>query len=302
MYNKLFTKILDSSIWLAPDPHRLVWITLIAAMDQDSLAPFACAENLAARARVSLKETEEALAAFQAPDPHDPTQEFDGRRIERVPGGWFILNGEKYRSIVSRSVQSEQSRERMRKWREKKKKDYELHSGRNVTQPLQSVTPSDMIRHDHTQSRAEEAQRNVTQPDSAHESEGQQARDWIREHYPSGTARKDWQTALKRAAALVDNKLATWQQLIDCVQRYVNQQTALAKIGSEYILAPHNFFDPKTDNWRQDYPLPEKPETPMERILRKNGAGHERAAIEGSTTLAALGSDVWSRDPEPKIR
>ena len=64
MYNKLFTKILDSSIWLAPDPHRLVWITLIAAMDQDSLAPFACAENLAARARVSLKETEEALAAL----------------------------------------------------------------------------------------------------------------------------------------------------------------------------------------------------------------------------------------------
>ena len=37
MYNKLFTKILDSSIWLAPDPVRLVWITLLAAMDESKI-------------------------------------------------------------------------------------------------------------------------------------------------------------------------------------------------------------------------------------------------------------------------
>ena len=35
MYNKLFTKILDSTIWLESDATRLVWITFIAIMDED---------------------------------------------------------------------------------------------------------------------------------------------------------------------------------------------------------------------------------------------------------------------------
>ncbi len=120
MYNKLFTKILDSSIWLAPDPHRLVWITLVAAMDEDSIAHFACAENLASRARVSLPDTEDALAAFQSPDPHGPDQEFEGRRLERVPGGWLLLNGQKYRNAVNRSIMLQQNRERVRRFRERK--------------------------------------------------------------------------------------------------------------------------------------------------------------------------------------
>ncbi len=132
MYNKLFTKILDSSIWLAPDPHRLVWITLIAAMDQNGYAQFACIENLAARARVSTDATRQAIATFQEPDPFDPTQPFEGRRIERMEGGWLILNAEKYRNLVTRAVANEQARIRMKK-----------HRDRNaVTQQLRSVTPS----------------------------------------------------------------------------------------------------------------------------------------------------------------
>lgn len=140
MYNKLFTKILDSSIWLAPDPHRLVWITIIAAMDQYGVAPFACAENLAARARVSVEDTKSAIQAFESPDPYGPTQEYEGRRIERVDGGWLVLNAEKYRNIVSRAVANEQARNRMRKYRDK---------NNAVTQKLRSVTPSDHIKSNH---------------------------------------------------------------------------------------------------------------------------------------------------------
>jgi hypothetical protein len=132
MYNKIFTKILDSSIWLAPDPHRLVWITLIAAMDQNGYAQFACAENLALRARVSKEDTEAAIKAFESPDPYAPEQEYQGRRIERIEGGWFVLNADKYRNIVTRAVANEQAKIRMRRHREKNA----------VTQPLRSVTPS----------------------------------------------------------------------------------------------------------------------------------------------------------------
>ena len=136
MYNKIFTKILDSSIWLAPDPHRLVWITLIAAMDQNGYAQFACIENLAARARVSVDDTRSAVTVFESPDPFAPEQEFEGRRIERIDSGWLsgwlVLNADKYRNIVTRAVANEQAAARMRKHREKNA----------VTQQLRTVTPS----------------------------------------------------------------------------------------------------------------------------------------------------------------
>lgn len=121
MYTKLFTQILDSSIWLAPDRHRIVWITLIAAMDRNGVAKFAHVRNLAARARVSVKATQEAIDAFESPDPLGLEQEYEGRRIERCDGGWFILNAEKYRNMVSSATVAEQTRERVQRYRARKK-------------------------------------------------------------------------------------------------------------------------------------------------------------------------------------
>ena len=69
MYNRLFTKILDSSIWLEPDSTRIVWITLLVAMDQDGYAHFSALENLAARAHVSLAKAKRAIECFESPDP-----------------------------------------------------------------------------------------------------------------------------------------------------------------------------------------------------------------------------------------
>lgn len=119
MYNKLFTKILDSSIWLAPDPHRLVWITLIAAMDEEGHAMFASAGNLAARARVTREQAESAVASFEGPDPDSGDPDNDGRRIERFPGGWHVLNAHKYRALVTKSIIQAQTRERVAKHRAK---------------------------------------------------------------------------------------------------------------------------------------------------------------------------------------
>ncbi len=138
MYNKLFTKILDSSIWLAPDPHRLVWITLIAAMDEDGNAMFACADNLAARARVSVKQAEAAIKSFQEPDPKSGDPDNEGMRIERIPGGWHVLNAHKYRSIVTKTISREQTRLRTAAWRERKR-------DASVTKCDEKVTPSEAV-------------------------------------------------------------------------------------------------------------------------------------------------------------
>lgn len=122
MYNKLFSKILDSSIWLAPDPHRLVWITILAAMDEDGNIFFASVANLAARARVALSDATEAVKAFESPDVDSADPDNEGRRIERFPGGWHVLNAHKYRALVNKAIIREQTRERVAKHRAAKKK------------------------------------------------------------------------------------------------------------------------------------------------------------------------------------
>jgi hypothetical protein len=119
MYNKLFTKILDSSIWLEPTPTRIVWVTFLAAMDEHGFVPFASPGNVAQRAVVTLDEACAAIACLESADPDSSDSAHEGRRIERVPGGWVILNAEKYRALSTRATQMEHNRERVRRYREK---------------------------------------------------------------------------------------------------------------------------------------------------------------------------------------
>lgn len=117
MFNKIFTKILDSSIWLEPPNTRIVWITLLAAMDETGYAHFSAVENLAWRSRVPLEDAEEAVKVLMAPDPNSSDPDNKGRRIERVPGGFVVLNAGKYRAIMSREIQKEKTRQRVANWR-----------------------------------------------------------------------------------------------------------------------------------------------------------------------------------------
>ena len=111
MYNKIFTKILDSSIWLEPYATRLCWFTCLAVMDEDGFVPFASVENLAHRARVSLKAAQAAVACLEGPDPNSSDPENEGRRLERAPGGWLVLNAGKYRALATRAVARERIKE-----------------------------------------------------------------------------------------------------------------------------------------------------------------------------------------------
>ena len=125
MYNKIFTKILDSSIWLESDTTRVVWITMIAAMDETGFCQFASVANLAHRARVNPEMAETAVATLEGPDPNSSDPDNEGRRIERVPGGWIVLNAEKYRAIVSRATGQEGTRRRVQAFRERKRSGVE---------------------------------------------------------------------------------------------------------------------------------------------------------------------------------
>ncbi len=152
MYNKLFTKILDSSVWLESVTTRIVWLTFIAAMDEDGFAAFAAVGNLANRARVSLHQCEEALKTLEAPDAESADPEHEGRRIERVPGGWVVLNAAKYRTMVTRVVAQERTRERVRKHRSKKAVTV---GNASVTVSNDPVTPSEAYTEADTETKAE---------------------------------------------------------------------------------------------------------------------------------------------------
>lgn len=90
-------------------------------MDQDGFAQFAAAKNVAHRARVTPAEAEEALHILENPDPDSSNPDNEGRRIERVPGGWIVLNADKHRSLVTTLVNREQNKIRVQRHRDKKR-------------------------------------------------------------------------------------------------------------------------------------------------------------------------------------
>lgn len=95
-YAKVFASILDSSIWFEGMATRLVWITMLTLCDRDGFVE-ASDPGICHRANVPKAEGLAALKTLSAPDLESKSKEWGGRRIERVQGGWKILNYEKYR-------------------------------------------------------------------------------------------------------------------------------------------------------------------------------------------------------------
>jgi len=155
VYNKLFTSILDSSIWLESTTTRIVWVTFLAAMDETGFARFATVGNVALRARVSEEEAKNAIEALESPDRLCPEQDMEGRRIERVDGGWMVLNSRKYREIVNRETEKEQTRIRVARCRAKKK------GNADVTPSNEKVTVSEAASEAEASKRSLKSQKQV---------------------------------------------------------------------------------------------------------------------------------------------
>lgn len=96
-WTKLFSSIVTSSIWCEDDPAVIrVWIAMLAMCDatgvvEGSIPGFA---NLA---RVSAADLARVITILESPDPDSRTRDYEGRRIESIPGGWVILNYGAYR-------------------------------------------------------------------------------------------------------------------------------------------------------------------------------------------------------------
>jgi uncharacterized phage protein (TIGR02220 family) len=95
---KLDCKIIYSSIWFENPETKVVWITMLAMADMSGLVP-ATAPGIANTAGVPLDDTRKAIVILESSDPDSKNPKNDGRRIERVNGGYKILNYESYRSF-----------------------------------------------------------------------------------------------------------------------------------------------------------------------------------------------------------
>lgn len=134
-FTKLVPEIVQSSIWNEPSDVRVVWITMLAVKDESGYVR-GDAKTLARLANVPLESVTVALQAFQSPDPASHTPDHDGRRIAPLPGGWLVLNSDRYR--LRDDVTREQTRLRVKKFREKSGSVTQC----NVTQALPSASAS----------------------------------------------------------------------------------------------------------------------------------------------------------------
>lgn len=110
-FTKVFSTLLDSTIWTEPHATRVVWITMLAMSDRKGRVS-ASVPGLARRAGVSREECDAALSTLLGPDPYSRTKDFEGRRIRPIDGGWQVINYQKYRDMRD----EEERREYQRAW------------------------------------------------------------------------------------------------------------------------------------------------------------------------------------------
>src|SRR3990167_6716016 len=119
-FTKLFSTIVDSTVWREEMHVKVVWITMLAKANRNGDV-LASVPGLADAARVSLDQCVEALARLSAPDTWSRTKEYEGRRIVEVDGGWRLLNYPKYRELRDADERRMQTREAVRRYRAKEK-------------------------------------------------------------------------------------------------------------------------------------------------------------------------------------
>jgi len=138
-FSKLSSGIVNSSIWEEDDHVVRVWIAFLAKKDENGYVE----TSYNGMKRVcNIKNDpdglkfDDAINILESPDNDSKTKDHEGRRIERIIGGWIVLNHHLYR--LKEEEIREQTRERVRRHRDKNKDVTQC----NVTCALPSVSVS----------------------------------------------------------------------------------------------------------------------------------------------------------------
>lgn len=135
-FTKLHNGLLTSTVWREDPATKVVWITLLAMADPDGVVE-STMPGLGAFANVTIDEAAKAIEKFLSPDRYSRTPDREGRRIEIIPGGWRLLNYDKYRDKSSTEELRQKATARQQRRRER------LRNANVVTRRDDSVTKRD---------------------------------------------------------------------------------------------------------------------------------------------------------------
>jgi len=126
MFGKVFASLWEGSLYGKSD-EQLVFVYLLAhATDQGAVDVFH--NKIASDTGMSVERVTAALLQLEGPDEMSRTPDQGGRRIVRLDEhrnwGWLIVNYAKYRQIKKAETLREQTRERVRRWRERNDTSY----------------------------------------------------------------------------------------------------------------------------------------------------------------------------------
>lgn len=136
-FSKLDEGITKSSVWSEALHVRVVWIAFLAEKDENGFVA-AARSGMIRVCNVTPEQFDDAERILSSPDPESRTKDFEGRRIEKIEGGWVVLNHEKYR--LSEQVKKEKHKEYMQNWR--KSKDCEITVNTCEFTNVHNVSPS----------------------------------------------------------------------------------------------------------------------------------------------------------------
>ncbi len=136
-FAKLDSGIVDSSLWMLDHDALRVWVYLLAKVDALGILR-ASVPAMAHACRLSLERFEEIMQGFEAPDAYSRSAENEGRRVQRIEGGWVLLNYLRYRELSQRKAGSHAERQARYYKRRKERDDL---TGTTVTPDASPVTP-----------------------------------------------------------------------------------------------------------------------------------------------------------------
>lgn len=142
-FAKLDSGIVNSTLWVQPHDVLRVWVWFLSQADANGVVRTA-APALAHACMVPLDRMREILALLEAPDPDSRSTVEDGRRIEKIEGGWAIVNYRAYRERVSAEEKREADRRRIAEKRAEARKESEkVVACRDVSHPVAEVAQAE---------------------------------------------------------------------------------------------------------------------------------------------------------------
>ena len=98
-FTKLDEGIVHSSVWSESLETRVLWVTILAMCNSQGFVS-ASRSGLQRAANIPLDTFDLALSILESPDQDSRSSEYEGRRIEKCDGGWYVLNYKRYREFT----------------------------------------------------------------------------------------------------------------------------------------------------------------------------------------------------------